>query len=102
MTRYSEEIKVLRRAAGGRNGPFEEAAKCIIFLDWQNSKFEERLSWFKGIETPTDIARKKTIWGRPACFTQMDGPLTATRFLAGLNEACSGNDPSLHGTEKPK
>lgn len=59
MTRYSEEIKVLRRADGGRNGPFEEAAKCIEFLAWENSKFEERLSWFKGIETPTDIARKK-------------------------------------------
>jgi hypothetical protein len=60
MKKYFDAIKHLRDTDKGENGPLEDAAKCIEFLVWENSKFEERLSWFKDIETPTDIAIKKT------------------------------------------
>jgi len=60
MNRYRDAIKLLRETDVGVKGPFEEAAQTIILLRWENRKFEERLSWFEGIETPTDIASKKT------------------------------------------
>jgi hypothetical protein len=59
MKEYFDAIKHLRDADKGENGPLEAAAKCIEFLVWENRKFKERLSWFDGVETPTDIASKK-------------------------------------------